>query len=477
MIKFAWIVYGKLLTEQISIMTLSANLKKRGVDSILIYSNRGSEILREVRTKQPQMIGYSLMYGSHWRYYDLSRRIRCEFPDIIQVAGGPFTTFYPRAISEFPVDATCVGEGDLSLPNVIKKFEEGRSIEDTKGFHFRVGRQVRTNELERLLDEIDQLPFPDRKLFYDQDPLLRNQEFKSFLSGRGCPYPCTYCFNHKFNEMFNGKGRVIRKKSVDYFIEEIKETKRDFGCQFAIFEDDIFILDRAWLESFAEKFRKEVNVPYICYVRANLVNEDVLKLLKESGCHIVRMAIETGNERIRKRLLKRNMSNRTIIRAADLIHQYGLKLSVSNMTGLPTETISALNETIDLNTRCRPDHPTIQFFMPYPNMELSKIAIEEGNFTEDLLKEIPKNTWKRTPLLFDQQTKKTMEKIQKIFPLIVRFPRLRRMAKLAFFVPDNLLYLLSIVVKIAIVKSYFPPTKLGMKQRLGVLARFLSFYG
>ncbi len=477
MIKFAWIVYGKLLTEQISIMTLSAVLKGKGVDSLLIYSNSEKEILQKVRRLRPHMIGYSLMYGSHWRYYDLSKKIRRDFPDIVQVAGGPFTTFYPQAINEFPVDATCVGEGDLSLPNLIEKVGEGKPIEDTKGFHFRVGNHIKTNELERLLNEIDQLPFPDRKLFYDQDPLLKNQEFKSFLSGRGCPYPCTYCFNHKFNEMFRGKGKIIRRKSVDYFIEEIKETKSNFGCQFAIFEDDIFILDRAWLESFSEKFRQEVKIPYICYVRADLVNEDMLKLLKQSGCHIVRMAIETGNERIRQKLLKRNMSNRTIIRAADLIHRYGLKLSVSNMTGLPTETVAALNDTIDLNIRCRPDHPTIQFFMPYPNMELSKIAIDEGHFTEELLREIPKNTWKKTPLLFDAKTKETMEKMQKIFPLIVRYPRVRRVAKLAFLIPDHLLYLLSVVVKIIIVKRYFPPTEVGIRQRLGVLVRFLSFYG
>jgi len=228
MIKFAWIVYGKLLTEQISIMTLSAVLKGKGVDSLLIYSNSEKEILQKVRQLRPQMIGYSLMYGSHWRYYDLSKKIRRDFPDIVQVAGGPFTTFYPQAINEFPVDATCVGEGDLSLPNLIKKVGEGKPMEDTKGFHFRVGNHIKTNELERLLNEIDELPFPDRKLFYDQDPLLKNQEFKSFLSGRGCPYPCTYCFNHKFNKMFRGKGKIIRRKSVDYFIEEIKETKSNF---------------------------------------------------------------------------------------------------------------------------------------------------------------------------------------------------------------------------------------------------------
>lgn len=366
MVKFAWIVYGKLLTEQLSIMTFSSNLKNRGVDSLLIYSKSKRDILRKVHLLQPDIIGYSLLYGSHWKYYGLANEIKQQYPQILQVAGGPFTTFYPRAINEFPVDAICIGEGDISLPNLIRKFEEKKTIEDVKGFYVRTDNRIKITGLENLLDNLDELPFPDRRLFYEQDALLKKQEFKSFLSGRGCPYSCTYCFNHKFNEMFRGKGKIIRKKSVNYFIEEIKETKDNFGCQFAIFEDDIFILDKAWLEDFACKFKLRVGIPYICYVRPDLVDEDILKLLKESGCHIVRMAIETGNEIMRNAILKRNMSNKTIIRTSDLIHKYGLKLSVSNMVGLPTETIDSFNETVNLNIRCRPDHPTAQFFIPYP---------------------------------------------------------------------------------------------------------------
>jgi len=458
-------------------MTLSSNLKGKGVDSVLIYSGNYRDIFQQIEQLGPDMIGYSLMYGSHWKYYNLSKEIREHFPDILQVAGGPFTTFYPQAINEFPVDATAVGESDISLPNLLRIFAEKGQWQNTKGFQVRTGEQTRMNDLEPLLNNLDELPFPDRKLLYDQDSFLKNQEFKSFLSGRGCPYPCTYCFNHKFNEMFRGKGKMIRRKSVNYFIEEVKQTKDAYGCQFAIFEDDIFVMDKAWLEDFCRKFKSKINIPYICYVRANMVNDDVLKLLKESGCQIVRMAIETGNETIRNTILKRNMSDETIIRASDLIHKYGIKLSVSNMIGLPTETIEALNDTVDLNIRCRPEHPTAQFFMPYPNMELSKIAIEKGYFREDLLNRIPKNTWRFTPLLFDSKTKRIMEKTQKFFTLIVKFPQLKKYAPLFYILPDHLLYFMSMIVKILTVWGYFPSTRVGITQRFRAVVRFFSFYG
>jgi radical SAM superfamily enzyme YgiQ (UPF0313 family) len=478
MIKFAWIVYGKLLTEQLSIMNLSSILKNKGIDSLLIYSNRKRDILNKIGAIQPNIIAYSLMYGSHWRYIDLSKEIKQKYPHIYQIAGGPYTTFYPQSIDELSLDAIAIGEADISLVNLIEGFKgNSPSFENTRGFHFRSNGNVIKGNLQNLLGNLDELSFPDREIFYEQDSLLKNQEFKSFLSGRGCPFPCTYCFNHKFNNMFKGKGKIMRKKSVDYFVEEIKETKEKYGCQFAIFEDDIFVMKKDWLEEFSHKFKQKIGIPYICYVRADIVNEDILKLLKESGCHIVRMAIETGNENLRNTILKRNMKDDAIIKASDLVHKYGMKLSVSNMIGLPTETLDALDDTLNLNIRCRPEHPSAQFFMPYPDMELSKIAIETGYFTEEKLKEIPKNTWRFTPLLFDKKTKQVMEKTQKIFPLIVKYPNIKKYTKLFFLLPNQLLYIMSVVIKITIVKNYLPPTKVTLLQRLRVLRRFFSFYG
>lgn len=478
MLTFTWIIHGALLTEQMSIMALSSILIKRGIDTRLIYARHQKEIFNAIESTKPDIVAYSLMYGSHWPYLELSRRIREKYPHIYQIAGGPLTTFYPRAINELSLDAVAVGESDISLLNLLEKFHhKDESLRDTPGFYFRSQSGIKKNDLEGLLENLNENPFPDRGILYEQDALLENQEFKSFLSGRGCPYPCTYCFNHKFNEMFKGKGKVIRKKEVDYFIEEIRDTKARYGCQFAIFEDDIFVINRAWLEEFSRKFKKKVNIPYICYVRANHVDEQMVKLLKESGCHIVRMAIESGNEILRNRLLKRNMTDREIIKASDLIHKYGMKLSVSNMVGMPTETIGDLNDTIALNIRCRPDHPTIQFFMPYPEMELTRTALEKGYFNKSLFQKIPKNTWRYTPLLFDKDTKRTFEKTQKIFALIVKYPFIRKFEKLLFMLPDHLLYLLSIGVKIAIVRHYLPPTKVTFIHRLKVLVRFFSYYG
>ena len=147
------------------------------------------------------------------------------------------------------------------------------------------------------------------------------------------------------------------------------------------------------------------------------------------------------------------------------------------MIGLPTETLENTYETLDLNIRCRAEHPSAQFFMPYPGMELTKIAVRTGYFDESRLSELEKNTWKTSPLSFDRDTKTKMEKIQKVFALVVRRPGLRRFLPVFFKMPSTFLYYLSMFVKIFIVIGYLPAARVSLVQRTRVLFRFFSFYG
>ncbi|MBF0275231.1 MAG: radical SAM protein [Nitrospinae bacterium] len=243
------------------------------------------------------------------------------------------------------------------------------------------------------------------------------------------------------------------------------------------FEDDIFIIDKVWLEEFAEKFRKQVNIPFICYGRANIIDEESVKLLKKAGCVILRMAIEAGNDEIRNTLLKRKMSREMILKASEQLHENGIKLSVSNMIGLPTETIESVKETLQLNIDCKADNPTAQYFMPYPKMELTRIAIEKGYFDETHFDDIHKNTWKFTPLHFENKTQVYFKKIQKLFTLFVLFPHLRRFEKLFFLLPTFILYIISVVVRIWVTKNYLPKTNVSIAQRLRFLIRFIQYYG
>ena len=187
--RLAWVVFGKLLTEQHSIMTLSSTIRRDGVDVSLIYTNSPKTVLSEIRRLKPDMVAYSLMFGSHRRYIPVSRSIRKEFPGLTQVAGGPYTTYFPESINELSLDAVCIGEGDVTLGAFIRSASRGiETAEHIDGFHIRRNGGISAAGVGNLVNDLDSLPFPDRALFYEQDGLLRNQELSRF-SRQGMPVP------------------------------------------------------------------------------------------------------------------------------------------------------------------------------------------------------------------------------------------------------------------------------------------------
>ncbi|MBF0275230.1 MAG: cobalamin-dependent protein [Nitrospinae bacterium] len=216
-------------------MTLNPILSKAGIDTHLIYSSNLDEIYKEIGKISPDIVSYSLMFGTHKQYLQLFDGVKRKFPHIKQICGGPFTTFYPEIIETTSLDAISLGESDTTIVTLSEALMSD-TIKECEGFWVKdVHNKIIKGNLPHLLEDLDSLPFPDREILYQKDPYLKTQEFKSFMSGRGCPYPCTYCFNHKFNEMYKGKGKIIRRKSADYFVEEVLETKKKYGCQFAIF--------------------------------------------------------------------------------------------------------------------------------------------------------------------------------------------------------------------------------------------------
>ena len=90
---------------------------------------------------------------------------------------------------------------------------------------------------------------------------MGNFPIKSFITGRGCPYPCTYCFNYSFKEMYRGKGKFLRRVKVDYIIDEISRVKSQYPLQFIKFYDDIFAFPKdSWLKEFVEKYKSKINI-------------------------------------------------------------------------------------------------------------------------------------------------------------------------------------------------------------------------
>ena len=244
--------------ERLGIMTMSSVLKQNGHETQLLLTEELDEegIVEKVKNYKPHILAYSIMTGEHIYHIDLNEMVRSHYNDALSVFGGPHPTYSPEMINMNYVDAICRGEGEIYFLQLVKKLEQGKDFYDTQNFWFKKkDGSIVKNDMGSLVDNLDNVPFPDRKLMYDADSALRARGSKLFMSNRGCPFKCTYCFNHAYNKLTKGSGEMMRYRSVSSILAEIKEVKENYFLDRVNIDDDIFLLKpKGWLEEFAERY-------------------------------------------------------------------------------------------------------------------------------------------------------------------------------------------------------------------------------
>ncbi|MGD8626172.1 MAG: radical SAM protein [Anaerolineae bacterium] len=462
--------------EPQGIMHLSSALKVAGHEVDLAVGAH-HDPLAVARDFRPDVAAYSVITGSQRYYLELNRQLKAENPGIFSVFGGPHPTFFPEMVREEGVDGICRGEGEAAMVDLVDALGQGgpRAVLELDNWSFpRNGDTPITNPVRPYVEDLDSLPFPDRALVYERDPMAARSKIKHFLTGRGCPYNCTYCFNHALGEIYHGKGRRFRQRSVDNVIEEIRWVGDHYPLEFVVFVDDTFVLSKKWLAEFAEEYPRQIGLPFFCNTRANLVTAEQVQLLKEAGCHCVSMGIESGSDRIRNELLKRRMSREQILDAARLIREGGLHFTTTNMIGLPTSTLEDDFETLALNIQVRPSYAHVFIFQPYPRTELGEFTREQG-WMVGTFDDIGEVAWDHSVLEFDEAHKRGLSLLQRFFAIGVEWPRTVPLIKRLMKLPDNPLFLLlNKLWKGWAIKNRVHPVKLSLREVLETAWHFMK---
>ncbi len=457
--------------EPHGLMHLSSALKAAGHE-VALAVDALEDPLRVAKEFQPGIIGYSVITGSHRYYYQLNSRLKEEL-DFFSAFGGPHPTFFPEMIEEEGVDGICIGEGEGAIVDLANALDEGGLDPSIPNWWFKVNGKVIKNPVRPLVDDLDSLPLPDRGLVYSKDAISRHSKIKHFISGRGCPYNCTYCFNHAFSQIYKGKGKRFRQRSVDNVIEELRQVKEGYPLEFVLFVDDTFVLSKEWLREFAEKYPREIGLPFFCNTRANLVTEEQVRLLKEAGAFCVGMGIEAGNDRIRNELLKRNMSQEQILNACHLLHEGGVNFTTTNMLALPTGNLEEDFETLELNIECRPAYAHAFLFQPYPRTELGEFTRREG-WMAGSLEDISEIMWDKSILNFEENEKRQMENLQRFFAMAVEWPRLLPLIRFLIKLPKNrLFWLINKLWKGYALGTRVHPARLSLRGYVEILRHYM----
>jgi radical SAM superfamily enzyme YgiQ (UPF0313 family) len=362
--------------------SMASVLKKNGFEVTMIHLVKKKGIdnfITDVKKFSPQLIAFS--FTSNMLYYvqQCLKLLNNELPHIPVIAGGVHSTLNPQeTIMLEGIDMVCVGEGEYPLLDLCNSYEHNTSRLDIENIWFKTNGKVIKNKLRPLLN-LDTLPYPSREIFPNYTNLLHEQQRRiPFMASRGCPYSCTYCCNQALNNVY-GTGGYVRFKSVDFFISEVKETLSKYTfAQSLIFHDDILPLKMDWFKEFAVKYKKEINLPYTCNLRPNLVKKEVVELLKYANCRAVLIGIESGNEYLRNKVLNRIITEEELGNAFSLLKNAGLKVTSFNMVGVPFETKDTILETIKMNARFGVDLVQSTIFFPYRGTKLFDLCSEQG---------------------------------------------------------------------------------------------------
>jgi radical SAM superfamily enzyme YgiQ (UPF0313 family) len=335
------------------------------------------ELMRVLQKLNPDLIGISLRSAFVQTAIELTEGLKKNFSVPI-TWGGIHPTICPEESIQH-TDIICRGEGEFPILALSNALAEGKDITAIPNLWVNKGDKAFKNDLQPLND-LDSLPFPDfseeGKYYIFSHPF--NVKMYSIMTSRGCPFNCTFCCNTILKEVYEGKGKYVRRRSIDNVISELLFAKESYNIAEVIFQDDIFVDDPKWLYPFLEEYKRKVNLPFACFLHSRFVSEPLIKSLKDAGLYTVDLGIQSGSEKIRRDVYHRRQSNEEILQSAQILNRE-IGVAYDIIIDNPFETKEDLIETINLLLNF--PHPfrlhliTLIFFPKYP---ITLKAMEKG---------------------------------------------------------------------------------------------------
>jgi radical SAM superfamily enzyme YgiQ (UPF0313 family) len=369
------------------LLSIAAYLSERGHE-VLVYDGLGPDVpvdsreqVKAVLDCQPQMVGFSATTSSFPDAAAMAQTIKEQAGHIQTVCGGVHVSALTgKLLRDYPdFDFLCAGEGEVTLAELA----EGLDPDDIKGLIWRQDSRVVVNPPRPHIADLDALPFPAYEklqgfprhyhlpLFsYIQTPGA------TMITSRGCVYQCSYCDRSVFKKGF-------RYNSAAYIYEHMKHLRIRFGVRHINIYDDLFTADRARIMALCEKLaRHPLGIHFNCAVRVGYADDDLLKVLREAGCLMVSLGIESADPH----MLARHKSGVSLEEVRDTvrrIHAAGLRAKGLFMMGLPGETEASIRRTSDFIIALGLDDMNMSKFTPFPGAPLWSTIREEGEFNED----------------------------------------------------------------------------------------------
>ncbi len=380
-------VYGAIASPSypsISLGYIGAVLEKNGhkvsiidIDADTLNDN---DIVSIIKDLDPALVGLSTttpVMNSALSVAKLAKKIN---PKIKTVLGGIHPTIAPEScIKHDSIDFIIKGEGENTILELVNFLETGNNeLHKIDGIVFKQNKKIIINKERKLIENLDELPFPARHLFNNvkysyPDALL--SPAAPIITSRGCFGRCTYCC---INQIYKRKFRARSAKNV---VDEVESLINNNHAREIHIWDDNFTYDKKRVYEIRDEIKKRKISTLFAFpngLRVDQVDDNILSALKEMGTYSIAFGVESGNQNILKSI-KKGTTIKQIEKAFKLAKKHKIETWGFFMIGLPEDTNQTIRETIDFAKKIEPDIAKFHILKPYPGTEafeqLSKLGL------------------------------------------------------------------------------------------------------
>ena len=340
-----------IITPPAGLGYLSSYLRGYGIEVKIIdglCNNINNEILlKKILNEAPDAVGITCLTAFYKEVVSLSKMLKKE--NVRVIMGGVHPTFLPyETLQESNCDYVVLGEGEIALLKLVQHNFENKDIVGVYSKKNIEKGKTQFTKAERV-ENLDNLPFPDWEQLnpnrYPKAPhgaIVKNFPVAPIMTTRGCPYTCTFCASPKFYDC------KIRFRSPENVIEEIKYLIDRFGIREVHFEDDNLTINRSHIMKICELIlENNIKISWACPngIRADKVDDSLIKLMKKSGCYYFAYGIESANQQILDTIKKKEKLE-MITSSINMAAKAGISCQGFFIFGLPGETEGTIEKSI-----------------------------------------------------------------------------------------------------------------------------------
>lgn len=358
----------------LGILYISAYLEQHGFDNEIFdstFSNKKA-FYKYLNEYKPDIIGIYTNLMTKLNVLQIIRHLKTYHSQTKIILGGPEVRASAENFLEHGADLIVVGEGEATMLEIVSFLKDNRNadLSIVAGIAFKNNGEVIINAEREKISDVNVLPFPNRKkidlqLYLNTWKKAHGKNAISVNTMRGCPYSCKWCSRAVY-------GMSYRRRSAKLVAEELEYIYHHYSPDNIWFVDDVFTINYKWLREFNDALKeRSLSVSYECITRADRLNEEVILLLKESGCFRVWIGAESGSQKVID-LMDRRVKVEQVREMIQLAGEHGIETGTFIMLGYPGETEADIKETVHHLKTSNPDHFTITVAYPIKGTELYK---------------------------------------------------------------------------------------------------------